>query len=482
MPNDTFTSGIGAFWTAVDAAAAVAGGVCTISVPAGGGKDIWFSDTGLKVLQPADNIDFSISVKIVGTPAVSEQSHIAGLLVTLASGAAIRCDLYSDSGVLKLFCAQATGTISHNASVTRTNTMWLRLVRVGNVFTPGWSANGVDYTDGGALTVTVDVDNYGFWAGSTDADAYAPQFDDFTDGIEPGVPPGDPSSLTASGLFERVELTWTDNDDDPDETTFRVERSPAGAGTWSEVGTADANATTYTDTTGTYGVSYDYRVKARGDDGDSGYSNTATATANANRTWTCEIFDDEGLTEPSTGMTVDPEEIELDDSEDPPDSASGTIDGPQGTYYRVWTSDDEDLNPTDAFEFTLIDGGDVTPPEPVSFETSVDGTRVTITFSEPVTISSLGFTLAGTSATLSGGIADNGTDSPSLLVNTPILIGEFPTISYAAGDTEDLAGNALAGFNDETVTNNSTTEVPPPGEGMGFAVLFVSDLDEEEEE
>jgi hypothetical protein len=91
-------------------------------------------------------------------------------------------------------------------------------------------------------------------------------------------PPSAPSGLTATAVSQtRVDLAWNDNSSD--ETGFKIERSLAGAGTWSQIASVGANVEAYANTTGLVsGTSYDYRVRAYNAQGNSAYSNVATAT------------------------------------------------------------------------------------------------------------------------------------------------------------------------------------------------------------
>jgi hypothetical protein len=88
-----------------------------------------------------------------------------------------------------------------------------------------------------------------------------------------------PSDLSAMAVSRtQINLTWTDNS--PDETDFRVERSPNGSTGWQEIGTVDADITTYDDTDLVCGTTYHYRVRAyrSGDGRYSEYSNVDDAT------------------------------------------------------------------------------------------------------------------------------------------------------------------------------------------------------------
>jgi len=92
--------------------------------------------------------------------------------------------------------------------------------------------------------------------------------------------PAHPSALLAAkSAPTRVDLSWTDNS--TNETGFRVERSPAGAGTWAKVGTTVPNQNNFADYTVVGGTAYDYRVFAYNQAGDSTASNTITITPTA---------------------------------------------------------------------------------------------------------------------------------------------------------------------------------------------------------
>jgi FtsP/CotA-like multicopper oxidase with cupredoxin domain len=101
--------------------------------------------------------------------------------------------------------------------------------------------------------------------------------------------PGSPTNLvgTVNGPT-RVDLSWTKNALTPnappadgvaipvDETGFRVERSLAGANTFTTIGTTVPDQTNYTDFAAVEGTSYDYRVFSYNQKGDSAASALAT--------------------------------------------------------------------------------------------------------------------------------------------------------------------------------------------------------------
>jgi subtilisin family serine protease len=93
-----------------------------------------------------------------------------------------------------------------------------------------------------------------------------------------GSPPplAAPSSLTATPVSaSEIDLTWIDNS--PNETGFKIERSPNGASGWAQIATVGANMTSYVDIGLTCGTTYSYQVRANNGSVNSNYSNTATA-------------------------------------------------------------------------------------------------------------------------------------------------------------------------------------------------------------
>lgn len=99
-------------------------------------------------------------------------------------------------------------------------------------------------------------------------------------------------TLTATAISDsEIDLTWSNVSN---ESSFRLERSPFGANTWTQIGgTIPANVTSYADTALPPSTHYDYRVSAIGDGIDyldSGYgtddeSTNAFVATLANTTW-----------------------------------------------------------------------------------------------------------------------------------------------------------------------------------------------------
>ncbi|MFP4440113.1 MAG: C1 family peptidase [Chloroflexaceae bacterium] len=91
--------------------------------------------------------------------------------------------------------------------------------------------------------------------------------------------PSAPYSLTASSISTSdVSLSWVDTSSN--ESGFKIERSLAGSGNWSEIAIVGGNTESYTDTGLDCDTTYDYRVYAYNANGNSSYSNTDTASTN----------------------------------------------------------------------------------------------------------------------------------------------------------------------------------------------------------
>jgi acid phosphatase len=92
-------------------------------------------------------------------------------------------------------------------------------------------------------------------------------------------PPAAPTGLTANVASPtQINLTW---DDVTNETGFRVERSPAAGGPWTEIANLTQNTTSYASTGLNPQTTYFYRVRATNSGGFSPYSPVASATTPA---------------------------------------------------------------------------------------------------------------------------------------------------------------------------------------------------------
>ncbi|MBN2549690.1 MAG: hypothetical protein JXB15_11060 [Anaerolineales bacterium] len=89
-----------------------------------------------------------------------------------------------------------------------------------------------------------------------------------------------PTSLLAKPISQaQINLFWTDNS--ITESGYKIERSPNGSTSWSQIATVGMNVTSYANTRLTCGTPYFYRVRAYNTWGNSPYSSTANATTSA---------------------------------------------------------------------------------------------------------------------------------------------------------------------------------------------------------
>lgn len=96
----------------------------------------------------------------------------------------------------------------------------------------------------------------------------------------PSSAPAAPTDLAITSTdVNSVTLSWTDNASSED--MFVIDRSPAGAGTWTQAGTVDPDVTTFVSAGLSGGTAYDHRVRAVNAAGASAWSNVVTGTTAA---------------------------------------------------------------------------------------------------------------------------------------------------------------------------------------------------------
>ncbi len=89
-----------------------------------------------------------------------------------------------------------------------------------------------------------------------------------------------PTTLVATPVGSaRIDVTWVDTSDN--EFEFRIERSTASGGPYTQIGSAPKNATAFSDLSLPPGATYFYRVTAWNSVGNSPYAGPANATTNS---------------------------------------------------------------------------------------------------------------------------------------------------------------------------------------------------------
>ena len=214
-------------------------------------------------------------------------------------------DSQSDSYSRKIGPYQGTANYSNSDSggrvsdiklnTTYTLSAWFKAVGVqGNgvrVYLHGVSGASTGYvnntTDGGWQQFTAE-----FTTGSTPPVAPLRILTDMTDGvvyiddvelfehIDVSGLPATPTNLSATAFsHEQIDLSWTDNADNED--GYKVERSPGGQDSWTQIASLPAGSTSHQDSGLQEQTTYDYRVRAYNAQFHSSYSAVASATTSS---------------------------------------------------------------------------------------------------------------------------------------------------------------------------------------------------------
>lgn len=137
------------------------------------------------------------------------------------------------------------------------------------------AADSASHTDTGLASET--TYDYRVRSTNTQGDSAWSNIASATTEAAPAAAPAAPTELTSTASsVNAVDLSWTDNATDED--AFTIEASPAGAGTWTQVGTVGPDVTTFSATELTANTAYDFRVRATNNTGASDWSNTVTAS------------------------------------------------------------------------------------------------------------------------------------------------------------------------------------------------------------
>lgn len=177
----------------------------------------------------------------------------------------------------------ATTSIVVNWADNSTNETGFNLERSING-TSGWTpitttgANVAAYADTGLTCNTVYF--YRVRATNASGDSAYSTVNSISTASCPPTAPAVPGNLavTSAGTTQ-IGLSWQDNS--PNETGFKLERSPDGSTNWVQISLFAANATTGADSTAACGSTYYYRLRATNAIGDSAYTDVVNGTTTA---------------------------------------------------------------------------------------------------------------------------------------------------------------------------------------------------------
>jgi fibronectin type 3 domain-containing protein/regulation of enolase protein 1 (concanavalin A-like superfamily) len=231
-----------------------------------GGTDIWANSDQFRFVYRQLTGDFDYSARITDISQVDVGS-MAGLMARESLNADSRhVYMRARSSGMRFNYRETTGGISSgqgNATFTFPNA-WVRLQRVGNVFTGLASTDGTNWTQVYQFTMNLPSTLYfgmAVSARTTNGQATVAKIRDLTD-QKATVAPTAPTDLigTSDTANGRVLLYWTNTAQNA--TNYRIDRRELGSDAWSTLTTLGSTATGYTDTTVTLGRSYVYRVVA----------------------------------------------------------------------------------------------------------------------------------------------------------------------------------------------------------------------------
>ncbi|MCG8700615.1 MAG: fibronectin type III domain-containing protein, partial [Bacteroidales bacterium] len=160
---------------------------------------------------------------------------------------------------------------------------WLKLERVGSVFTGYYSTDGTTWHTIQQVTIDMNEQVYVGLAVSNfnQSSLCVSEFSEVNvHNSDPVNVPQAPSSLLAvSNSAKSVTVSWSDNSDN--EIGFKLERSLNATSGFQEIALLNANITTYNDTGLHANTTYFYQVLAYNDAGTSNSSNFASVTTDA---------------------------------------------------------------------------------------------------------------------------------------------------------------------------------------------------------
>ncbi len=234
------------------------------------GRDIWNTSDAFHFVYRSLTGDGVLTARVSSLDTTGAK---AGVMMRNGTGATA-ANAFVHYTPSKATFQQRTGTNVSSTNVTATtkaNMIRLRLMRRGNVFT-GYASPDLDgldwqpFTDasGNPVSTTITMNStiqVGLALTARDTGSLGFSARAAFDEIELVTPTAAPTGLTATVLADtHIRLVW--NDVASNENHYTINRSPAGAGTWTLVTTLPAGSGTYTDTSLAPSTNYDFRVTA----------------------------------------------------------------------------------------------------------------------------------------------------------------------------------------------------------------------------
>ena len=259
-----------------------------LTLPQGQSHDPWNANRALRVMQPASNGDFQITVKFDSTP--TQKYQMQGLILEQDADNWLRLEIQHDGSALRIFTAATlNGSTQSRGSQTVTPgaVAYLRVIRTGDNWDVAYSSEGAAWSSPVSFTQPITITAMGpFVANHASAGDPSPAFTARVDYISNTAAPvsGEDSSAVADTLAPLIHTVQTSNDivgetivwntDEPALGVVEYGTSPAYGMSQSDGGGIYAHAIQLTGLTP--GVTYHYRIKSLDSGGRESVTDDAT--------------------------------------------------------------------------------------------------------------------------------------------------------------------------------------------------------------
>jgi regulation of enolase protein 1 (concanavalin A-like superfamily) len=283
---DTLDSGLWRFYDPHgDSSASAAGGHAVISMPATT-HDLWSGALDApRLLEAVPNDDFEVELKLANTPA--QRFEMQGLVVQQDASNLIRFEVHHDGSQLNLFAATfVNGSPSvqiYTGIGARSDPLYLRVKRVGSVWSVSYSRDGLSWTTGGSFNSGLTVTELGPFAGNTGGPppAYSAEFD-YLHVLSFGTPPPDTtppviSAVAATTRATAATVTWST--DEASTSSVDYGTTAAYGSTASASGSGTSHSVSITGLT--CATAYHFRVHSTDAAGNVASSGDASFTTGA---------------------------------------------------------------------------------------------------------------------------------------------------------------------------------------------------------
>jgi hypothetical protein len=162
----------GAVWSFVDpvgdGSATVNGTQLELSVPGGVSHDVWTGGNfAPRLMQPLNDVDVELAAKFDST--VFDAFEMQGWIIEQDPQNFLRFDVYGTGAGQGLFVAKFVNGSPQalvSTPVSAPGPVWLRVGRVGDVWTLAWSVDGVSWTTAASFVHAMSVTQAGVFAGN----------------------------------------------------------------------------------------------------------------------------------------------------------------------------------------------------------------------------------------------------------------------------------------------------------------------------